>query len=242
MFVYRNSPRKLIALTKDAWQMFASSLLRVIWLSAAMALISDVLMVVQRVAMTQPQEHLHGHPWLVASLFAAPIVMVLITIYFTIVMMRVMHLQAKGHAVSLAHLLREAMRVRLFWTVFRAMAIGFILMALGIYFYVIPGLLVIVFLAVLLPSIVIDDLKVWAALKQSSRLVWHHFFFTIGLFILPAAVAILCAILLDRIVPMGVTRLLFDWLIATLMTPWIYATQLVLLRELKWRYKHAYEN
>ncbi len=83
--------------------------------------------------------------------------------------------------VPLVQVLRQLPFVRLILA--DVAAVGFI--SLGILALLIPGLVAAVLLGIVGPLIVIEDLRVWPALRRSAQLVWPHFFMTFLLVLVP---------------------------------------------------------
>jgi hypothetical protein len=89
--------------------------------------------------------------------------------------------QHGGEDVSLGQVLRELPFGRLIIADLAAVAI----IIAGVLALLIPGLIAAVLLGIVGPLIVIEDLRVWPALRRSAQLVRPHFFMTFLLVLVP---------------------------------------------------------
>jgi len=59
------------------------------------------------------------------------------------------------------------------------------LIVAGLLLLIVPGLLLMVLLCLVGPLVVIEDLRVWASVRRSARLVWRHLFLTTIVVLVP---------------------------------------------------------
>jgi hypothetical protein len=241
MFVYRDPPRGMGRLIQDAWSLYKSTLLNVVFLSALTALLTLLVENLQREWMLR-MIHLNQQVDLVVLLMVVAIIFVMFfTLFVAIVILRYMDALARDQAARLKKAIWFACSwVRIF-TLFRAMALLLLMLAVGFALFVLPGIILLAFIALVMPLVVVREDKALAAIKHSFQYVWGNWWYTIGLIMTPVAAALVLAFLVDRLVVDTAGRMIVDLVLSSVLTPWLYATQLVLLHELSWRHEQVYE-
>jgi hypothetical protein len=71
------------------------------------------------------------------------------------------------------------------WRLLLAGTLATTLVLAGLVLLLVPGLIVMVLFCVIGPLIVIEDLRVWASVRRSARLVWPHFFLATVVVLVP---------------------------------------------------------
>jgi hypothetical protein len=64
-------------------------------------------------------------------------------------------------------------------------ALATVLILAGLILLLVPGFILMVLFSIVGPLIVIEDLRVWAGLRRSARLVWPHFFLALTVVLVP---------------------------------------------------------
>jgi hypothetical protein len=106
------------------------------------------------------------------------------TTFFAGVLDRIVAVDQRGEQEApLLTVLREVPVMRLILADLASVG----LIVLGMVAFVIPGLVIAVLLGVVGPLIVMEDLRVWPALKRSARLVWPHMLLAFLLVFVPTA-------------------------------------------------------
>jgi hypothetical protein len=241
MFHYQASPRTLAALIRDAWSLYVSTFCSIIVISLCISLLLYAMDPVRHDLLVQ-FSNTHHSPWVWALFVFSMIVLMFLGLLLSVVMMRRMHDLAANQAKSIKAAFSFSIQPGRLFRIFRCALSVLFMVGIGLALYVLPGVILIVFVCLTMPLVVAHDETVFLSIKHSFQYVWGHWWYTLGALFAPLAVSIIFVTLFDRLSIDPLTKECIDILFSTLMTPWVYATQLVLLRELSWRHEHAYES
>lgn len=159
-----------------------------------------------------------------------------VNLYFVSVAMHRMYVFGGGITGTLKDSLKAV--IHKMPTIIFLNIILFVMIFLGILFYVIPGVILIVFFAFCTPTVLFENKKAWSALARSCHLVWGYWWQTFAILITPwlliVGVSLLSAQIGNLFLANAVSLLMFS-----VLMPLLYAFLLVQYRNLSIRKSSA---
>jgi len=253
MYVQPTTPQSIGGVLDNGFKLFKASFKDVFALAFVGAVISGLPNVYMTRSLVATMPDPTPVPEAISRIFGAEffglmaLMMVITIVVFAAIVAR-MGAVATGTECSIAESLGLALRR--FPALFVAGILYSLLVGIGMFLLVIPGIILAVSLYGTMYLVIIDRLGPIAAIKQSHKLVWGDWWRTatiltvaliigMAVFVLVGIVAGVVAASADAATPIPLTPLWYDLLlgpaVAAVVTPLLYAMPLVMLQDLKLR-------
>jgi hypothetical protein len=238
MFTYSKTPQTIPSVLMDAWRLYRSCFVSMLILGFITAALGSAQMIVQIMGVTTVQGGNH-----VISITHLCIVIALLLLDIWLVGTIYTFLGKKALEEKINLPLAFAHALRRYFPLLVVTVISVILIFLGFFLFVFPGIILLIFLMYALPLLMIDKKSMFSALGNSFRLAagnWWYSFFTLLVPFIVFVVLIAPTEIVLAHMQLGQTSIsrggiIYNLIIMTLIMPWIYATVVVLFHNVKLR-------
>lgn len=129
--------------------------------------------------------------------------------------------------------------IKKFFPIYAAIIIYNILFFLGVYLYLLPAIFIWILFVMFVPLILFDNVSFVQAFIRSAKMVWGNWWQTFFVFLVPMCLLYLLRDSLHFILKDSIFFAVFDLVILTFVTPYLYSVMLIQFNNLKMKMKFS---
>jgi hypothetical protein len=229
MYKLATTPLPLSGIFRSGWDLFKSSFWYVFIWFLIIAILRVVPVIYQYVSYYH--QDITGHlvfSWKGLVLF---LIIVFIESFFVGIGFHSIYSIGKEQRIDLPKSLKVALNK---WIpLYVAMLAYFVLINLGILLLLLPSIFLAVLFSMVPPAIVLEPLSIYESFRSSARLVWHHWWETFIVMLIPYSITYLATSMAKFTPWLGKWGYLGDIILLTIALPYFYSMILVQFNNLK---------